>query len=82
MQEFIYSLKKRKRKRNYSLLLQRRSKKSYKLPYMEDFEANVEVSEEKMLCQLKCTRLEYNDLYAPSQGFQHVDLYETASEFF
>jgi hypothetical protein len=49
---------------------------------MEDFEANVEVSEEKILCQLKCTRLEYNELYAPSQGFEHADLYDTASVYF
>ncbi len=35
---------------------------------MEGLEANVEVSEEKILCQLKCTRLEYNELHAPSQG--------------
>jgi hypothetical protein len=29
------------------LLQRRNNKKVYKLPYMEDFEANVEVSEEK-----------------------------------
>ncbi len=64
------------------MLLRRNNKKVYKLPYMEDFEANVEVSEEKILCQLKCTRLEYNELYAPSQGFEHADFYDTASVYF
>ncbi len=49
---------------------------------MEDLEANVEVSEEKILCQLKCTRLEYNELYAAFQGFEHADLYDTASVYF
>jgi hypothetical protein len=32
-------------------LLQRRRKISYKLSYMEDFEANVEISEEKNFVQ-------------------------------
>ncbi len=60
-------------------LLQRRGKDGCKLSNMEDFEANVEVSEEKILCQLKCTREEYKELHAPSQGFFHTDLYETGS---
>ncbi len=64
-------------------MLQRRSnKKGYKLLYMEDFEANVAVSEEKILCLLKCTRLEYNELYAHSQSFENADLYDTASVYF
>jgi hypothetical protein len=64
------------------LLQRRNTKKVYKFPCMEDFEPNVEVLEEKILCQLKCTRLEYNELYAPSQGFEHADLYDTASVYF
>jgi hypothetical protein len=40
MQELVNFFKKKKNKRNYSFLLQKRSLKSYKLLYMEDFEAN------------------------------------------
>ncbi len=46
---------------------------------MEDFEAYVEVLEEKILFELKCTRKEYKESRAPSQGFLHTDLYETGS---
>jgi hypothetical protein len=56
MQELIYYLKKKKKKINESFLHQRRNKEIYKLPYIEDFEANVEVSEDKILCKLKHTR--------------------------
>jgi hypothetical protein len=44
----MYSLKKKKKKRNESFLHQRRNKEIYKLPYIEDFDVNVEVSEEKI----------------------------------
>ncbi len=56
MQEWMYSLKKKKKKRNDSFLKQRRNKEICKLPYMEDLEAIVEVPEDKILCQLKHTR--------------------------
>jgi hypothetical protein len=49
---------------------------------MEDFEANVEISEEKILFKLKCPRKEYKESHAPSQGFLHTDLYETGSVYF
>jgi hypothetical protein len=55
MQELIYYLKKKKKKRNESFLHQRKNKKIYKLPYIENFEANVEVSEDKILCKLEHT---------------------------
>jgi hypothetical protein len=63
-------------------LLQRRRKESYKSLYKEDFEANVEISEEKILCQLKCTRKEYKESHAPSQGFVHTNLHETELVYF
>jgi hypothetical protein len=76
----IYSVKKgRKRKGMIHSLLQRRRKISYKLSYMEDFEANVEISEEKIFFKLKCTRKEYKESHAPSQGFLLTDLHETGS---
>ena len=56
LQELIYSFKKKKQKRNDSFLQQRRNKEICKLPYLEDFEANVEVAEDKILCQLNYTR--------------------------
>ncbi len=37
-------------KRNASFLHQRRNKEIYKLPYMEDFEANKDVSEDNIFC--------------------------------
>ncbi len=43
-------------KRNDSFLQQRKNKEICKLPYIEDFEAIVEVPEDKILCQLKHTR--------------------------
>ncbi len=46
---------------------------------MEDFEANVEISEEKIFFKLKCTRKEYKESHAPSQGFLLTDLHETGS---
>jgi hypothetical protein len=52
----IYSFKKKKQKRNDSYLQQRRNKQICILPYLEDFEANVEVAEDKILCQLKHTK--------------------------
>jgi hypothetical protein len=55
MQELIYYFKKKKKKRNESFLHQRRKKEIYKLPYIEDFEANVEVSEDKILYKLEHT---------------------------
>jgi hypothetical protein len=55
MQELIYYLKTNKKKRNESFLHQRRNKEIYKLPYIEDFEANAEVSEDKILCKLEHT---------------------------
>jgi hypothetical protein len=54
MQKMIYYLKKKKKKRNE--LHQRRNKEICKLPYLEDFEANVEVAEDKILYKLKHTR--------------------------
>jgi hypothetical protein len=55
----IYSVKKKKKKkRNDSFFASKEKKKSYKLPYMEDFKVNVEISEEKILFKLKCTRKE------------------------
>jgi hypothetical protein len=55
MQELIYYLKKKKKKTNESFLHQRRNKEIYKLPYIEDFEANVEVSEDNIFCRLEQT---------------------------
>ncbi len=51
----MYYLKKKKKKRNESFLHQKRNKEIYKLPYIEDSEANVEVSEDKNLCKLEHT---------------------------
>jgi hypothetical protein len=82
MQELIYYLKKMKKKRNESFLHQRRNKEIYKLRYIEDFEANVEVSEDKILCKLEHTRKEHNESHSPYQGFIHKDLYDTASVSF
>jgi hypothetical protein len=56
VQELIYSLKKKKKKKNNLIFSLRRNIEIYKLPYMEDFEAKVKVSEDKILCQLKHTR--------------------------
>ncbi len=61
---------------------QRRNKEIYKLPYIEDFEANVEVSEDKILCKLEHTMWEHNESHSPSQGFVHTDLHDTASVSF
>jgi hypothetical protein len=55
MQELIYYLKKKKKRRNESFLHQRRNKEIYKLLNIEDSEANVEVSEDKILCKLEQT---------------------------
>ncbi len=52
------------------------------LPYLEDFEANVEVSEDKILCQLKHTRLEHNESHSPSQSFVYTDLHDAATVWF
>jgi hypothetical protein len=49
LQVLIYSFKKKKQKRNDSFLQQRMNKEICKLPYLEDFEANVEVAEDKIL---------------------------------
>jgi hypothetical protein len=56
MQELIYYFKKKKKKRNESFVHQRRNKEICKLPYLEGFEANVEVAEDKILYKLKHTR--------------------------
>jgi hypothetical protein len=76
--------KKRRRKRKGMIhsVLQRRRKISYKLSCMEDFEVNVEISEENILFKLKCTRKESKESHAPSQGFLHTDLYETGPVYF
>jgi hypothetical protein len=56
MQELMYYLKMKKKKRNESFLHQRRNKEICKLPYLADFEANVEVAEDKILYKLKQIR--------------------------
>jgi hypothetical protein len=63
-------------------LQQRRNKEICKLPYLEDFEANVEVAEDKISCQLKHTREEHNVSHSPSQSFVHTDLHDTAIVWF
>ncbi len=75
----IFCKKRIKRKGMIHSLLQRRRKISYKLSYMEDFEANVEISEEKIFFKLKCTRKEYKESHAPSQSFLLTDLHEAGS---
>ncbi len=61
---------------------QRRNKEICKLPYLEDFEANVEVAEDKIWCQLKHTSWEYNESHSSSQSFVHTDLHDTATVWF
>ncbi len=75
MQELIYSLKKKKKKKNYSIFYQRRNIEIYKLLYMEDFEANVQVSEDKICASSNI----HNESHSLPQGFFHADLYDTAS---
>ncbi len=61
---------------------QRRNKEICKLPYLEDFEANIEVAEENILCQLKHTRLEHNESHSLSQSFVQTDLHDTEIVWF